>query len=203
MAKLFHTQLWVMVLTVMLVGFQQDDAKRDSKRQNDRSKAARTKESATHRQAALMEFVQQNHPDLKRLLDLLEKRKPAQFRQAMKELAKHYDRLQAVKSRDAEKYRIALRYWKVHSRIEVMSAQVALKGADKFESKLKELIRQRLEIRIQLREYEEARLQERLNRVQDGLDAARKSMDADVERQLKQILNASRAKSQQRGKTDK
>jgi hypothetical protein len=153
---------------------------------------AKSAEETAERKAVLLAFVEENHPDLKRLLRLLEERNPNQFRKATRTLSRQYDRLQAVKNRDAEKYEIALQYWKVQSRIEVVSAKIALYGPEKFGDNLKTLLGKKQEVRLQLQKYEVSRTQERLNRQRESLQKLRESKDFDVERQYQQILNRKR-----------
>lgn len=179
-------------LVVICSGFSTTSAQQKNKTQETAQVETRSAEEIAERKAMLMEFVSEHHPDLERLLGLLEDRKPAQYRKAMRTLSTQFERLQNVKKRDPKKYEIALEYWKVHSRIEVLTARVALNGPEKFQTKLKDLIRQRQEIKVQLQKYEVAKLEQRLKRLQGNLNRTQDSIDKEVEKQLKQILNGAR-----------
>ena len=188
-----------LVLVLLFVGTISVTAQQKKRTQESAQVDVKSAEEIAERKAKLMEFVSEHHPDLKRLLGLLEERRPAQYRKAMRTLSTQFDRLQNVKKRDPKKFEIALEYWKVHSRIEVLTARIALNGPDKYEDKLKELIRQRQEIKVELQKYEVAKLEQRLNRLQANLSKTQNSMDSEVEKQLKQILNgAQRARDRRR-----
>lgn len=191
MKNFLYLKFGLVVVIFFGVGVESSTAQQKQSRSANVSEQ-RTPEETAQRQATLMEFVDEHHPDLKRLLRLLEERKPGQYRKAIRSLSRQFDRLQTVKKRDPNKYEIALRYWKVQSRVEVLSARVALNGPEKFEEKLKELIRQKQEIRIELQKYELAKLEQRVEKIRENLRKTQGTMDREVERQFNSILNRSR-----------
>lgn len=189
----------LLVLVLLCVVALPVTAQQKKRTQESAQVDVRSTEEIAERKAKLMEFVSEHHPDLERLLGLLEERKPTQYRKAMRTLSTQFDRLQNVKKRDPKKFEIALEYWKVHSRIEVLTARIALNGPDKYQDQLKRLIRQRQKIKVELQKYEVAKLEQRLNRLQANLSKTQNSMDSEVEKQLNQILNgAQRARDRRR-----
>lgn len=195
MNTLSKHRIILLTLVVTWAGFATASAQQKKRTQDVAPVEVRSVEDLAKRKAILMEFVAEHHPDLERMLGLLENRRPAQYRKAMRTLSTQFDRLQNVKRRDPEKYEIALEYWKIHSRIEVLTARISLSGPEKFEAKLKELIRQRQEIKVKLQSYEVAKLEQRLKRLRENLDKTQGSIDAEVDKQFKQILNGARRAS--------
>lgn len=185
--------LLLMSITASLLEAQEPSRRAIPPRQAQEVNASpKSPEDLAQKRAALMEFVEAHHPDLKRLLGLLEERRPTQFRQAMRTLSRQFDRLNAIKDRDPVKYEIGLRLWKVHSRVEFVSAQMALRGPEKFEEQLKKLLSQQQQIKIEMQKHEVARQQQRLKRLRESLQRSRESADANVEKQFNQIVNSSK-----------
>ncbi len=197
MNTLLNFRMLVVALVVFGAGLSVSVAQQKQPRPLDADGlAANSAEELAQRKAMLIEFVEEHHPDLKRLLGLLEERKPVQYRKAIRSLSRQFERLQTVKKRDPDKYEIALRYWKVQSRIEVLSARVALNGPEKYEKKLKELIRQKQKIKIEVQQYELTKLQQRTKKLQESLKKTKGSIDSEVERQFNSILNGSRRRGE-------
>ena len=153
-----------------------------------------TLEQIAERKRVLMSFVDEHHPDLKRLLGLLEEKKPEQFRKAIKTLSRSYDRLQTVKKRDPEKYEIGLKLWKIHSRIEYVGAQIALNGPEKFEERLTNLLRQHEEVKAQLLRLDIRQQEERLKKMRTNLSESRDNRDATIEKKRTQIINSAKSR---------
>jgi len=160
----------------------------------DAKKKALTPEERLARQAVLYEFVNEHHPALKQLLDLLEEKRPDEFRKAMRSLATQYDRLQRSKARDPERYAIGLELWKVHSRIDYASAQMTVDNTEKIEERLKVLLNKQWELKISLQRLEIDRQREKLDALRTSLTESRESKSETLEKQFTQTI----AKAQKR-----
>ena len=103
-------------------------------------KKSKTPEEGAARNEVLYQFVDQHHPSLRRLLNLLERKHPDQFRKAMRTLSTQYDRLAKTREKDPERYEIALELWKIRSRIEYVSAQLTVENTEEIEQSLRNLL---------------------------------------------------------------
>ena len=132
-------------------------------------KKSKTPEEGAARNEVLYQFVDQHHPSLRRLLNLLERKHPDQFRKAMRTLSTQYDRLAKTREKDPERYEIALELWKIRSRIEYVSAQLTVENTEEIEQSLRSLLSREWDHVVQMRQLEIRRTEARLEKMNKDL----------------------------------
>lgn len=136
-------------------------AKRESKKEPSELPAF----TAT-REAAALKFADQNHRDLKRLLEGLQKKDPVAYESAIRELFAESERMAELQIRDPEMHALALELWKTKSRIDLLAARLKLASSRKEydEKVLRELIRKQIDLELNIARFEIRRVEKRLEK---------------------------------------
>ena len=129
-----------------------------SSSKNTTSKKPSSRSVTKANQAAVLKFVSKHLPELRKMLDYLQKNKPEQYEQAMREFSRDQMRLAAVKKRDADMYEIELELWQLDGKLRMLAAEIAALKKEKdraaAETQLEELVRKQ-----QQKSLEKARMQ--------------------------------------------
>lgn len=127
-------------------------------------------EISAQRRAELIRFVKKHHPAIRPLLVSLEKNRPEKFQAAMRKLDREVKNLQALEERAPERYKNLLEQWICRSKIELLSARLALKKTDDqkaaIKKELKSLIAKRHDLRVALLAGDIALAKKRLTKLQ-------------------------------------
>ena len=154
---------------------QKKSAKKTDDKKTDNKPAKKPPEPVSkERKAELMAFVKANHPELLPLLNQLQSKRQQQFQAALRSLDKNVKNLQAVKKRSPKRYQLSLDIWGVSSRIQLLTAQLAIKKSDKEKASIKKKLRSLFEQQSQLQR----------SQIKFNYDAAKKKYDRFAE-QLK------------------
>ena len=164
----------------------QEDSDKKKQLQNKPAKKANDKETdnkatkkppqpvSKERKAELMAFVKANHPELLPLLNQLQSKRQQQFQTALRALDKNVKNLQAVKKRSPKRYQLSLDLWGVSSRIQLLTAQLAVTKSDKEKASIRKKLRSLFQQQSQLQR----------SQIKFNYDAAKKKYDRFAE-QLK------------------
>jgi hypothetical protein len=156
---------------------------------------------AAAREAAVLEFVRANHPELAELLEQLKAMKPAQYERAIGELWQVTRQLAAFKKNDERRYQAALDVWKAKSRAELLAAQIA--GATPtaaLESRLRDALAAQLEAELRQQKNERVLVHERLRKLDEAINRIESRRDKLVESRYQALLKkAQRARRQEWG----
>ena len=137
----------------------------------------------------LLEFVRLHDPQLERLLDTLEKKRPQQFKSALQNLARETERLKAMETRDPVRFGLELRLWKNNKQIQIVSAKIALNGeSEETRNTLRDLIKEKNSLRLQQLELELARNQQRTEKLNGQLAKLQSVSASDLDRNLDQAI---------------
>jgi hypothetical protein len=116
------------------------------------------------REAELLGFVREHHPELAELLDQLKPMKASEYETALRTLDKDVRRLDQLKTKSPNRYEPELALWASRSRIQLLSARLAMSEEDdELRKKLKDELRE-------LRRHEFEVLQLEIDSVQQALD---------------------------------
>jgi hypothetical protein len=115
------------------------------------------------------QFVAEHHPELASLLSQLQKSRPAEFERALRELVPQTQAIQRSKERSPARYESLLAAWKVDSQIRVLMARWSRKQDPETETKVRELIAQRQQLRREQTQAEKQRLTEQLQKLDEQL----------------------------------
>ncbi len=84
------------------------------------------------REAAALDFVKSHHPELVALLDQLKAKDRRQYDVVVRDLFRTSERLATMHANDLSRYEIALRAWKLKSRIQVLAVAQALTTTQRY-----------------------------------------------------------------------
>ncbi|SFJ61352.1 hypothetical protein [Planctomicrobium piriforme] len=119
---------------------------------------------------ATLDFVNAHHAELGKLLAKLKKNQQPQYADALKELSRTRERLERMQQKQPERYELELAIWKLDSTIRLVVAQSVTRPDDHDRERLVSLIEERDALRLQLLQFDQVRLQERLKRIQEQID---------------------------------
>lgn len=169
------------------------EAKSPAELKQAEEKRLANEEAALKRKPELLAFAEEHDPQLRALLEMLETKRPKQFRQALTNLARDTDRLNALETRDPERHDLELRQWKNSQRVQILSAKQTLQGSSpEGKDELKKLLVRRSEIRQESLQLELRRARERVARLEEQTSKFTKPTESELEKQVEQML--SRAK---------
>lgn len=158
------------------------------------------------REAAVLAFAREHHPELVKLFRQLERNAPAEYAKAVAELDRDRDRLEKLRARQADRFDAALAEWKLSSRIRLVLARLSLAADPKLEAELREMVRERTELRLTPLRAEKERLEKRLDKVSRTLADHDRDPAAAIEGELAKVtkgLESSRARARQLAKRTK
>lgn len=139
------------------------------------------------REAAAIEFAQQNHSELVSLLQNLKQSAPKEYQAALADLDRTADRLSKLKDKSPDKYEPQLTDWKLTSRARLLAARLAMSDDPAVETELRSTLRERLELRLGVQRAERDRLQKRVEKLDQVIDEMSAKMDAQVEKQFSEL----------------
>ncbi len=190
----------------LVIAVNQDKKKSDQsksdKTKSDQSKQEKTKSDQATKQRTestpidgkrrdeIMKFVSENHPEMVRVIDSLKQKNPEQYQQALHSIEKSIDRLGQLKSANDGNYEQFLEEWKLNSRFQLLSAQLALDDSPARRKQLEELIAQLLDRRISQSVSNRERVAERLQQIDDGLKKAREGRAKEIQRRMDDVIAA-------------
>ena len=120
----------------------------------------------------------------------------------MHALQRDYERLTAVQERWPKRYPEALQQWKLKSRIQLLSAELAINDTPERRQKLKRLIAKQIDGRIHQLESEHEKLTARLEKVQTQLDKTQQSRDQEIRRAVASAVRSAERYKNRGKKTD-
>ncbi len=183
-----------------------------AKQNSAQSKQKRSKKPATPKsrsavvitpktEAVALGFARQHHQELADLLRQmkLHKRSILQYRRAVRQISAARDKLERIKQRSPDRYRLELERWKLDSRIRLLAARMTMSKDASFEDELKDLLLERTNIRLQQLKQERERLQKylgraetRLLRIEKDIELSETDPEAAAQKDFKQIIKSLR-----------
>lgn len=164
-------------------------AKRDSKKEPSELPAF-----TPTREAAALKFADQNHRDLKRLLEGLQKKDPVAYESAIRELFAESERMAELQIRDPEMHALALELWKTKSRIDLLAARLKLASSRKEydEKVLRELIRKQIDLELNVARFEIRRVEKRLEKRKNEIYERETTIEQQLVDRFDQLLKKPR-----------
>lgn len=135
-------------------------------------------------EASVVEFARTHHPELANLLEQLKTNAPSEYRSAILDLEKTRDRLEKSRKNAPERADLELAEWKVNSRIRLMVARMAMGGDSSLEKDLKEALKERADLRVQLLSDERDRLRRRLEKLDENIAEQQRRASDQVEKEF-------------------
>lgn len=134
-------------------------------------------------------FAEAHHPELAGLLNRLRQNGRAEYRAALRELLQDAERLGRLQERMPERYERELEAWKLDSRIKLLAARLTMSDDPEAEAQLKQLVRERIDVRIAQLKSDRERLQTRLQRVDESINRLERQPETAAAREVERILN--------------
>jgi hypothetical protein len=117
---------------------------------------------AAEREAAALAFAREHHPELVTLIEKLRKENRREYHLAIRDLSQASDRLARIKRQSPAQYEVALSAWKLDSRAHLLAARLTMSPDPALEAELKQVLRDRVDLRLQEYQFERDRIQKRL-----------------------------------------
>lgn len=140
-------------------------------------------------QVAVLKFVSEHLPELRKMLDYLQKNKPEQYKQALSEFSRDQTRLAAVEKRDTDMYEIELELWQLEGRLRMLAAEIAALKKEKYraaaESRLEELVKKQQQKSLEKIRLQRDRAAAQLARLENVVKQREENADALTARSLK------------------
>ncbi len=144
------------------------------------------------REAAVMTFVKQHHPELAELLVHLKENTPKEYDRAVRDLFRTSERLAQVQERDSLTYDLELKLWKARSRAQLLAARLQMANSDELQKQLRATLNEEYDMRLQLLQRDRERLTERVRNLAEQFDKLSQRRDEEIEKQMKQLTSAAR-----------
>lgn len=143
------------------------------------------------REAAAISFAQEHHPELAGLLGHLKRNNKRQYERAIRELFRTSERLAQAKERDNARYDLELEIWKVESQIRLLVARLTMSPGDEaMEDKLRALLMERVDLRIQRQRMERDRLAARVQKLEENIAALEGEREALVDQSYSKLIES-------------
>jgi hypothetical protein len=142
---------------------------------------------SAEREAAALAFAREQHPELATLIEKLRKENRRQFDRAIHELAQDRDRLVRLKKVAPAQYDLALAAWKLDSRAHLLAARMTMSQEPALETELRQILRDRLDVRLKQFAAERDRLQQRLAVLAKSIEKIEANKEAMTQSDLERI----------------
>jgi hypothetical protein len=144
------------------------------------------------RAAAALAFARQHHPELADLLRHLNDAHPLAYRRAIRELYQTSERLARQRERSPERYELALKAWKLDSRIRLLAARMTMTDDPALEAELRDALQARLDAKREQLQFERDRAAERVQMLESSLDAIQRDPAAALDREYERVTRGLR-----------
>ncbi len=148
---------------------------------------ARSTKTDHHAELAATQLVESHLPELKSVLEHLRSDDPRQYNLAIRDLAKSARRLEASKNRDHELYDIEVELLQAQSSVRLLTAKLKVRDDQADRVRLREAAGRLHQAELNRAKYELRVLQERIDRTQKSLDAAKQRMSAKQDNYREQL----------------
>lgn len=145
------------------------------------------------REAAVMTFVKQHHPELSELLIHLKEHSPNEYQRAVRDLFRTSERLAQIQERDSLTYELELKLWKARSRAQLISARLQMADNDELKKQLRVTLNEEYDTRIELLRRDHERASERAKNLGDQLEKLSQRRGDEIEKQMKQLTGSVRS----------
>ena len=146
------------------------------------------------------DFARRHHPELARLIERLQASKQQrQYRRAVAELFRTFEKLERVKKSNPERHKSLLGMWQLDSQARLLLAQSMMRPDSGIDKRLRETLRKRAELRRQMLSRDRERSRVRIEKLETQLKSL-EDLDAVAERELKRLKKSTRVKLSKRQK---
>ncbi len=132
------------------------------------------------REAAVLTFAKEHHPELVELLHYLRDHRTKEYERAVRDLHRASERLATIQERDFERYEIELELWKVQSRIHLLAAKLKMNDDPALRQQLKEILNRQVDLRLAVLKFEQRKAKDRLKKLDEQVKKAENGREQTV-----------------------
>ena len=141
-------------------------------------------------EAAVMSFVQRNHPELADLLVYLRAAQPEEYERAVKEIFRTTVRLATIQERDPLQYDLEVAAWTAQSHVQLLAAKLKMGSSDDLVKQLRAALQMQNAAKVALLKHERQKAADRLEKLESDITRLEANRDDVVDRQLKLLTRA-------------
>ena len=157
-------------------------------RSNKKDTKAPPKKLSDARIAELLGFAKQHHPEILPLLDFLKTKRAKKFDKVINRLNRDVSKLEKAKQKSPEAYQAGLAAWVNQSRTKLYAAQFKVAAdketADKLREKIKLLVTENIDARIESLERERAKAQAKGDRLEKVIEKQKAAREATIRKRV-------------------
>lgn len=189
----FRASLCLCLASLCLVAVGDDEPNpAKSARQTAKQPAKAKKQPAeADREEAVFLLVREHYPDLVELLQRLKGTKQKEYQQAVKELYRDSQRLEAAR-RDPQRYQLELRAWQLDSRIRLLAAKLSIEDRPELQEDLKAVLAERADVRLAQKKLERERLIARIEKLNQEIDGFASTRDEELQRTFDRLVRTAK-----------
>lgn len=189
-----HSVIPLVLLAILLGSATAQEKKGDAP--GKKGAAAKTLPGITpEREAAVMTFVKQHHPELAELLIHLKENAPREYDRAVRDLLRTSERLAQIQEKDSPSYDLELKLWQARSRAQLFAARLQMSDNEELRQQLRATLQEEYDLRLQQLLRDRDRAEERRKMLADQIDKRQRKRDEEIERQFRQLTGGSGAKT--------
>jgi len=147
------------------------------------------------REAAAITFVKMHHGELADLLARLKQHSRPEYEQAIRELFRTSERLAQWQEKNPHKYETELKTWQLGSRIQVLTAKLAMNADPVLKQELRDALQEQQQLR---RSQLQAEREKAAARLADLDRELQKDMNVSIDQRLDQIVQGTQERKKQR-----
>lgn len=127
-------------------------------------------------EARALAFVDQNHPELGKVLASLKPRNSVEYRKAIGELAATERSLAEIKAKNPARHELALEAWRARSNVELLAARLGKSPSAEREGQLRAAIERRVDVDIRRHRFEVEQAEGAVKRAREHLERSEKGL---------------------------
>lgn len=155
-------------------------------------------DEAEARAERVLQFSQQHHPQLARLLRQLRKAESVEFDRAVRQLSGQLDRLERFRERAPSRYEAELAAWKTDWQIRLLVVRWSMSQDPELEREIRELLRDRQLVRQEQLRQEHERVAQRLKQLTEQLEQLERTPDRLIDEEFQRLTRRASAARESR-----
>jgi hypothetical protein len=136
------------------------------------------------REAAVLTFVQRNHPELSDLLASLKASQPEEYERAMREIFRTTERLAQIQERDPLQYELEISAWTAQSKVQLLAARLKMGATDELRKQLRAALALQNDAKLALLKHERHKIADRLGKTDREISQYESDREKVIDKQL-------------------
>ena len=136
------------------------------------------------REAAVLTFVQRNHPELTNLLASLKGSQPEEYERAIREIFRTTERIAQIQERDPLQYELEIAAWTAQSKVQLLAAKLKMGATDELRKQLRDALGTQNEAKLALLKHERHRVADRVSKIDREISQFESDREKVIDKQL-------------------